>query len=239
LPVNLFYTPDIDSEIYTLSEEESKHAIRVLRLVIGDTIQLIDGKGNLFQAIVTEDHPKRCTVHVTDLQKEYGKRNFRIHIAMAPTKNIERTEWFLEKAVEIGLDAYTPIQCEHSERVIVKTERLHKIIVSAMKQSLKAYEPGMDEAVSFTNFIKTTQSFEGEKFIAHCNRETSEPGLLKNLYTKLSSVLILIGPEGDFSKEEINLALQNGFTAISLGKSRLRTETAALMACHTINLINE
>lgn len=237
--MHLFYTPDIDSEIYTLSEDESKHAIRVLRLVVGDTIQLIDGKGNLFQAVVAEDHPKRCTVHVTDIQKEYGKRNFRLHIAMAPTKNIERTEWFLEKAVEIGLDAYTPIQCEHSERVIVKTERLHKIIVSAMKQSLKAFEPVLDEPVSFGNFIKTAKAFEGRKFIAHCERASSDPGLLKNVYAKGSDAMILIGPEGDFSKEEINLAVQNGFVPVSLGKSRLRTETAALVACHTINLLNE
>jgi 16S rRNA (uracil1498-N3)-methyltransferase len=237
--VHLFYTPDIASEIYTLSEEESKHAVRVLRLVTGDHIRLIDGKGNLFTATVAEDHPKRCTVHVTDIQKEYGKRAFHLHVAMAPTKNIERTEWFLEKAVEIGLDEFTPVQCEHSERVVVKMERLQKIVISAMKQSMKAYEPVLNEPLSFSHLIKSANSFKGQKFIAHCNRETQEPGLLKNLYSKPSDVIILIGPEGDFSGEEINLAIQNGFIPISLGKSRLRTETAALVACHTINLIND
>ncbi len=237
--MHLFYTPDIASEIYTLSEEESKHAIRVLRLAGGDVIQLNDGKGNLYTATVAEDHPKRCTVHITDIQKEYGKRNFRLHIAMAPTKNIERTEWFLEKAVEIGLDEFSPVQCEHSERVVVKTERLHKIVISAMKQSLKAYEPVLHEAQGLTAFINSSNTFAGQRFIAHCDRKTSEPGLLKNQYKRLNNALVLIGPEGDFSAEEINLAIQNGFVPISLGKSRLRTETAALVACHTINLINE
>jgi 16S rRNA (uracil1498-N3)-methyltransferase len=237
--VHLFYTPDINSEIYTLSEEESKHAIRVLRLVTGDIIQLIDGKGNFYTAEVAEDHPKRCTVRVTDIQKEYGKRSFLLHIAMAPTKNMERTEWFLEKAVEMGIDAFSPVQCEHSERVVVKLERLHKIAISAMKQSLKAFEPELNETLSFINFINSSKTFVGQKFIAHCDRKTSEPGLLKNLYSKMNNALILIGPEGDFSSEEINLAIQNGFVPVSLGKSRLRTETAALAACHTINLINE
>jgi 16S rRNA (uracil1498-N3)-methyltransferase len=237
--MHLFYTPDINTEIYTLTEEESKHAIRVLRLVKGDIIQLIDGKGNLFQAEVADDHPKRCTVHVIDVQKEYHKRAIHLHIAMAPTKNMERTEWFLEKAVELGLDEFTPLQCEHSERVIVKTERLHKIVVSAMKQSIKAYEPVLNELVTFPKFIKALAVFEGEKFIAHCERDQQQPSLLKNSYSKGANALILIGPEGDFSAQEITLALENGFQEISLGKSRLRTETAALAACHTINLLNE
>jgi 16S rRNA (uracil1498-N3)-methyltransferase len=237
--MHLFYTPDIDGELYTLSEEESKHAIRVLRLEKGDAVSLIDGKGNLFQGEVADDHPKRCTVHITDIQKQYGKRSFHLHIAMAPTKNMERTEWFLEKAVEIGLDEFTPLQCEHSERVVVKTERLHKIAVAAMKQSLKAYEPVLHEAITFPKFIQSAAAFKGEKFIAHCERETLQPPLLKNTYTKGGDALILIGPEGDFSPQEITLARTNGFREISLGKSRLRTETAALVACHTLNLINE
>jgi 16S rRNA (uracil1498-N3)-methyltransferase len=239
LTVHLFYTPDINSEIYTLSEEESKHAIRVLRLGIGDTVELIDGKGNLYHAEVAADHPKRCTIKVNDIEKEYGKRAFAVHIAMAPTKNMERTEWFLEKAVEIGLDAFTPLHCEHSERAIVKTERLLKIAVSAMKQSLKAYAPQLEETTSFKKFIAGALSFGGQKFIAHCERSEVEPSLLKNLYKPGNNALVLIGPEGDFSKEEITLALANGFQPVSLGKSRLRTETAALAACHTLNLLNE
>ncbi len=237
--MHLFYTPDINSEIYTLSEEESKHAVRVLRLQIGDVIQLIDGKGTLFQATVAENHPKRCTVHITDVQKEYEKRGFHLHIAMAPTKNMERTEWFLEKAVEIGLDEFTPLQCEHSERVIVKTERLHKIAVSAMKQSLKAYEPKLNELCSFSKFVKAMHGFGGLKFIAHCERAGFMPDLLKNKTVHGQDTLVLIGPEGDFSADEIKLASENGFMEISLGKSRLRTETAALAATMTLNLANE
>lgn len=237
--MHLFYTPDIDGALYTLSEDESKHAIRVLRLQKGDPLTLIDGKGNLYTAEIAEDHPKRCIAHVTDVQKEYGKRSFHLHIAMAPTKNMERTEWFLEKAVEIGLDEFTPIQCEHSERVVIKTERLHKIAVSAMKQSLKAYEPALHEVLTFPKFIQSANGFAGEKFIAHCERDKQSPTLLKNSYTKGRDALILIGPEGDFSEQEITLALANGFREISLGKNRLRTETAALAACHTLNLLNE
>jgi 16S rRNA (uracil1498-N3)-methyltransferase len=237
--VHLFYTPDINSEIYTLSEEESKHAVRVLRLGKGDAIRLIDGKGNLFEAEVADDHAKRCTIRVNDVVKEYGQRDYKIHIAMAPTKNMERTEWFLEKAVEFGLDEFTPLQCDHSERVTVKTERLHKIAVSAMKQSIKAYEPVLNETTSFSKFIKARESWKGSKFIAHCERESKTPALLKKLYTPHTDALILIGPEGDFSGDEISLALAHDFQEISLGQSRLRTETAALAACHTIHLINE
>ncbi|HEV7230702.1 MAG TPA: 16S rRNA (uracil(1498)-N(3))-methyltransferase [Bacteroidia bacterium] len=237
--MHLFYTPDINNEIYTLSEEESKHAVRVLRLGKGDAIRLIDGKGNLFEAEVADDHAKRCTIRVNDVLKEYGKRNFRIHIAMAPTKNMERTEWFLEKAVEFGLDEFTPLQCDHSERVTVKTERLHKIAVAAMKQSIKAYEPVLHETCPFSIFIKASESWKGSRFIAHCERDEKTPLLLKKSYTPNTDALILIGPEGDFSSEEIALALANGFQEISLGQSRLRTETAALAACHTIHLIND
>jgi 16S rRNA (uracil1498-N3)-methyltransferase len=237
--VHLFYTPDINSEIYTLSEEESKHAVRVLRLGVGDKVELIDGKGNLYHAEVATDHPKRCTIKVNDIEKEYGKRSFSLHIAMAPTKNMERTEWFLEKAVEIGLDAFTPLQCDHSERVTVKTDRLLKIAVSAMKQSLKAYTPLLEETTSFKKFIAGSVNSGEQKFIAHCDRSGIEPALLKNIYTPGNNALVLIGPEGDFSKEEITLAVANGFLPVSLGKSRLRTETAALAACHTLNLLNE
>lgn len=237
--MHLFYTPGIDNELYTLSEEESKHAIRVLRLVKGDTVQLIDGKGNFMEAEVADDHPKRCTMRITHIQKDFGKRSFHLHIAMAPTKNMERTEWFLEKAVEIGLDAFTPLQCDHSERVTVKTERLHKIVVSAMKQSIKAYEPVLQETTSFKKILDAVKVFSGQKFIAHCDRTSGTPPLLQRIYQKPKDVLILIGPEGDFSKEEVNFAIQAGFTEVSLGTSRLRTETAALVACHTINLLNE
>ena len=246
--MNLFYTPDITTPSYTLNEEESKHAVRVLRMNEGDVLYLVDGAGGFYKAQISEANAKRCTVKVIETQKEYNKRSVYLHIAIAPTKSIDRIEWFLEKATEIGIDEVTPIECEHSERTIVKPERLNKVLVSAMKQSVKAYLPKLNEMADYEKFVK--QSFNGEKFIAHCNpvltsgsspsgEERKEKIHLKNIYSKGENTLILIGPEGDFSPKEVELALQNGFKEISLGKSRLRTETAALLACTTINIINE
>jgi 16S rRNA (uracil1498-N3)-methyltransferase len=244
--MNLFYTPDITSSVYVLNEEESKHAVRVLRLKEGDHIQLIDGIGGFYKAEITDANAKRCSVKIIETQKEYGKRSFYLHIAIAPTKSIDRIEWFLEKATEIGVDEISPIECEHSERTIVKQERLNKILVSAMKQSVKAYLPKLNEMADFDKFVK--QDFKGEKFIAHChprltsgsspNGEERKADHLKNLYTQGQNALILIGPEGDFSQKEVELALKNGFKEISLGNSRLRTETAALVACDVINILN-
>lgn len=248
--MHLFYTPDITIPVYTLNEEESKHAIRVLRLSVGDVIYLIDGIGGFYKAELTDANAKRCIVKIIETKKEYGKHTFYLHIALAPTKNIDRTEWFLEKAAEIGIDEITPIECEHSERTVVKPERLNKILVSAIKQSVKAYLPKLNEMADFDKFVK--QPFEGQKFIAHCRLtlpssnvegQTHRPSRgatkhLKNIYTIGQNALILIGPEGDFSEKEIQLALQNGFKEISLGNSRLRTETAALVACDVINIMN-
>ncbi|NOX47465.1 MAG: 16S rRNA (uracil(1498)-N(3))-methyltransferase [Chlorobi bacterium] len=233
--MQLFYTPDINSDIYTLNEQESKHCIRVLRLKIGDEISLTDGVGNMYFTKIIEDHSKRCTVQVMEVKKEYGKRPFKIHIAIAPTKNIARTEWFIEKATEIGIDEITPLICEHSERKAVKTERLFKVITSAVKQSLKAYHPVMNDAVEFKKFVR--QEIKGAKFIAYCSDEYRDS--LKNIYTKGEDALVLIGPEGDFSPEEVDLAINHGFKPVSLGSSRLRTETAALYACCVVNLRNE
>lgn len=246
--MNLFYTPDITTPVYTLSEEESKHAVRVLRLSIGDFIYLIDGVGGFYKAQLTDTNAKRCSVTITEVQKEYGKRPFNLHIAIAPTKSIDRTEWFLEKATEIGIDEITPIECDRSERTVVKTDRLNKILVSAIKQSVKAYLPKLNQMTGFDKFV--TQPFEGQKFIAHCNHlsltsgsspngeERNKSTYLKNLYKPGQNALILIGPEGDFSEKEVELAVQNGFKEISLGNSRLRTETAALVACDVINISN-
>ncbi|MDF2436205.1 MAG: rRNA ((1498)-N(3))-methyltransferase [Bacteroidota bacterium] len=235
--MHLFYTPDISSETYTLSEEESKHAVRVLRLQTGDTIQLIDGKGGFYTAEIIDDHQKRCTVKITDTKKDFEKRSSHIHIAIAPTKNNDRTEWFLEKATEIGIDEVSLLDCDNSERTVVKTERLQKVAISAVKQSLKAYLPEIHEIVPFKKFIDSSESLKALKFIAHCHARESLPHL-KNLYTSQQNVIILIGPEGDFSEEEVKLANQKGFQEISLGTSRLRTETAALYACTTINILN-
>ncbi len=232
--MQLFYCPELSGEFHTLNEEESKHIVRVLRLEIGDHIHLTDGKGSLFQAEITDDHPKRCSIQIIASKTEYGKRNFHLHMAVAPTKNISRYEWFLEKATEIGINKITPVICEHSERKEVKIPRLEKVIISAVKQSLKAYVPELDEATRFKDFIK--QDFDGEKFIAYCE---GNPKALKDLYTSKTNAIILIGPEGDLSPEEVKLAEENGFVPVNLGTSRLRTETAAIVACHTINLQNQ
>ncbi|MEZ5198154.1 MAG: 16S rRNA (uracil(1498)-N(3))-methyltransferase [Bacteroidales bacterium] len=233
--MHLFYSPDIADNLYTLSEEESKHCIRVLRLKTGDTIHLTDGRGNLFETRILNDHPKKCELAVIDVQKEVGKRDFHIHMAVAPTKNINRFEWFLEKATEIGIDEITPIICEHSERKEIKIERLNKVITAAIKQSLKAYHPVLNETEKFKSFIQ--KDFQVKKFIAYCDENYMDH--LKNIYQKGENTLILIGPEGDFSPHEVELATKNGFRPISLGISRLRTETAGVAACHTVNLINE
>jgi 16S rRNA (uracil1498-N3)-methyltransferase len=231
----LFYLPIIDGNTIKLNEEESRHCIRILRLKNGDTIHLTDGKGNLFESSIIDADPKRCTVGVISIQKEYEKREVLLHLAIAPTKNTARFEWFLEKATEIGIDRITPLICQHSERVRIKLPRLEKVLISAMKQSLKAYLPSLKEPAKFERFIQLP--FDGQKFIASCEPDITLP--LKSIYPKDSNVLILIGPEGDFSQEEIINAKKTGFIPISLGKSRLRTETAGIVACHTINLIND
>ncbi len=225
--MHLFYTPDLEGSSYTLNE----HAVRVLRLQEGDIIQLIDGKGNFSNAKITEAHPKR----IVDTQTEYGKRKSWLHIAVAPTKNIDRLEWFLEKATEIGIDEITPILCEHSERKVIKDDRLEKVIVSAMKQSLKAYLPKLNPLTPLSELMDT--NFEGKKFVAHCYEQDKRQ--LKNEVAGSLASLVIIGPEGDFSESEVDEAMAKGFIPVSLGESRLRTETAALVACHTCNLLNE
>jgi len=234
--MTLFYTPDINGTSYILNEEESKHAVRVLRLVEGDVVGLIDGVGGMYKAKITESNPKRCTTTIIETQKEHGKTPFHLHVAIAPTKNNDRFEWFLEKVTEIGIGEITPLSCERSERKIVKTERLNKVLVAAIKQSVKAYLPKLNELTNFKQFVE--QDFEGQKFIAHCLAHSEEKIHLKDAYTLGENALILIGPEGDFSAEEIKLALQNGFKEISLSRSRLRTETAGVVACDVINILN-
>lgn len=233
--MHLFYTPDLSGKIYTLNESESKHCIKVLRLSMSDQVQLIDGKGGFYTAQITDANPKKCSVEIINEVREFGKRNHYLHIAIAPTKNNDRFEWFLEKATEIGVDEITPIICEHSERKVVKPERLEKIIISAVKQSIKAYKPKLNNIISYQDFIAS--KFQGDKFIAHC--EENEKTALKSAYGKGTNALVLIGPEGDFDPKEIALAKENNFQEISLGESRLRTETAGVVACHTINLLNE
>lgn len=233
--MHLFYTPDLDHQsIYTLNEEESRHCCQVLRLREGDEICLINGRGGFYTGQILVAQPKSTQIRITGQQQEYGKRNHYLHIAVAPTKNTERFEWFLEKATEIGIDEITPLICARSERREVKTERLNKVIISAVKQSIKAYCPELNEPVRFGDFISS--GFSGLKFIAHCMN--GEKITLKDKYREQSRYLVLIGPEGDFTPEELSLALKQGFFPLSLGSAKLRTETAALEACFEINFLN-
>jgi len=233
--MHIFYTPDIKSDRYTLNEEESKHCIRVLRLTIGDKITLIDGIGGFYIAEITNDHQKRCEIKITQTEKEYGKRNYHLTMAVAPTKNNDRFEWFLEKSTEIGVDGFIPFISEQSERKIIKPDRLNKRINSAVKQSIQAYRPQLEKMLKFKDLINV--EFDGRKLIAHCF-ENDKP-YLKNVIEKGELVLILIGPEGDFTMEEIEMAKSKGFEEISLGDSRLRTETAGIVAVHTVALVNQ
>lgn len=232
--MHLFYTPDIQT-LSELPEEEASHAIRVLRLQLGDEVMLTDGKGNFYRAEISNANHKRCLLNIIETIPQEPLWSGHLHLAMAPTKNMDRTEWFAEKATEIGFDELTFLNCRFSERKVIKTERISKILVSAIKQSLKARLPKLNEMTDFNKFI--TQPFKGQKFIAHCY-EGKKP-LLKDTIRKGEDALVLIGPEGDFSEDEVKKAIENGFTPISLGNSRLRTETAALVACHILNLQNQ
>ena len=233
--MQLFYTPDISDKKYTFSREESRHCIKVLRKKISDNIYLVDGKGNLYHTTLIDDNPKSCMVKVKYIVRDFKKRNYRIHIVVSPTKNNVRFEWFLEKVTELGIDEITPIICQNSERKVMKPARLNKILVAAMKQSLKAYLPQLNEAITWKEFIR--QKFNTDRFVAHLREGSKTP--LKKWLKPQQDVMILIGPEGDFSDTEVREAMSSGFVPVSLGKSRLRTETAAIAACHTINLINE
>lgn len=232
--MELFYDPDFSNNNFTLNEEESKHCIQVLRHKAGDQVNVINGAGILFIGTIIDAHPKRCKIEVSDKQ-EFAPQSFHLHIGIAPTKNIDRFEWFVEKATEIGIHQITPLLCKHSERQQLRNDRIEKIIVAAAKQSLKFHVPILNPLTPFQTFIN--QQHEGQRFIAHC--ADSEKILLKNAYSIKSNVTLLIGPEGDFSTDEIKNALAHNFKPISLGENRLRTETAGIVACHTIQLLNE
>ena len=232
--MHLFYTPDI-AERNELPSEEAAHAVRVLRLQPGDEIALTDGKGCFYKAEISTVNQKRCLVNILAKEEQPPLWKGHLHLAMAPTKNMDRIEWFAEKATEIGFDELSFLNCRFSERKVLKTERIEKILVSAMKQSLKARLPILNEMADFKKFVQ--QPFSGKKFIAHCHE--GEKPLLQTQIVPGEDALVLIGPEGDFSEEEVRLAIENGFQPISLGRSRLRTETAALVACHIMNLTNQ
>lgn len=237
----LFYTPQIVGtadeigKTYSLDEEESGHCVRVLRYTRGDEILLTNGQGMTYTAVITNPHPKHCEFEVRTAEKQSKHHSNYIHIAIAPTKNVERIEWFVEKCTEIGVDEITPLLCRFSERKQLRIDRLQKIILSAAKQSLTPYLPKLNEMTDCTEFIRRTE--EETRFIAHCYKEDKRD--LRNEIKPGKSVVVMIGPEGDFSEQEIAEALQHNFVPVSLGESRLRTETAGIVACHICNLFNE
>ncbi|MGD0341829.1 MAG: 16S rRNA (uracil(1498)-N(3))-methyltransferase [Bacteroidales bacterium] len=234
--MQVFYAPDISGEYYILDERESKHTVRVLRMGEGSEIKLIDGKGNLFEGIISDPDQRACKIRILNIIKGFEKRDYNLHIAISPLKNPERFEWFVEKSVEIGVDEITPLICHHTEKHGLKTERLNNIIVSAMKQSLKASVTKLNAACRFSDFVNSPRP--GTLMIAHCSDGGERKGI-GEAYLKGSKAVILIGPEGDFSEEEIIRAVNKGYIPVSLGKSRLRTETAGVVACHSIYFINQ
>lgn len=234
--MQLFYTPTLNtnSTHFIFDKDESKHIIKVLRKNEGDIINSTNGLGLFFELKIEMALEKKCSVIVLK-SKEVAPKPYRLHIAVAPTKNNDRIEWFLEKATEIGIDSITPIICDHSERKVFKTDRGEKIILAAMKQSLHAFKPILENPIRFSEFINTKRT--GNLYIAHCDEQHKTQ--LKNAAQPKQEYTILIGPEGDFSTKEIELALKNNFIPIGLGETRLRTETAALVACHSIAFINQ
>lgn len=234
--MQLFYAPGIPPEAseYQFDKEESRHISKVLRKKEGDLVHLTDGKGRLYYGTIGMASVKSCQV-IIDKIEEQPSRSYSLHMAVAPTKSNDRYEWFLEKATEIGIDEITPILCDHSERKIVKTDRFEKILQSAMKQSLSCYLPVLHEPVTFTEFLEKQHPVSS--FIAHCYE--GERYELKRRIQPDCATLILIGPEGDFSEEEVDMALKKGFMPVSLSDNRLRTETAAIVACHTVALFND
>lgn len=230
-----FYAPNIE-ETLTLPESDSQHCVRVLRMKSGDMIEVIDGKGFRYECRLLEAHSKRATVEIVNKDSIPLCWRNHITIAVAPTKHLDRMEWLVEKMTEIGVNRITPLLCQHSERKEIKVERIAKIAISAMKQSLKTVLPQIDDMTPIKEVISTFKA--EQKFIAYCDK--SIPRLLfSNEYQPNLDTIILIGPEGDFSPAEIKLALENGYKPISLGDNRLRTETAALAACHTCHIINQ
>ncbi len=231
--MHLFYQPNINDGSHFLEPDESRHCIKSLRQKEGDEIQVTDGKGNLFTVKVTEADTRKCAFEVVN-KEEKVEGSYHIHIAIAPTKSLDRMEWFVEKAVEIGIDEISFILCDQSEKRFMKLERIKRKAISAMKQSLKYCLPKINALENFDKFIE--QDFKNtQKFIAYVDH--SIPQHLKDVTKSNQQYLVLIGPEGDFSEKEITLAKEKSFTPISLGKNRLRTETAGVAACHILNLV--
>ena len=234
--MQLFYNPNINetTESFSIDKEESKHIVKVLRKKDADILFVTNGLGLLFKTEITLASDNKCTVQILAVEKAETSK-FRLHLAVAPTKMNDRYEWFLEKATEIGIHEITPIICDRSERKVINKERFEKILLTAMKQSNVLFLPKLNEAITFKEFVKRKNS--GMQFIAHC--EQTDKKTLKSLIKPGENVTLLIGPEGDFSEKEIALAVENNFIPVSLGNTRLRTETAAIVACHSVVFVNE
>jgi 16S rRNA (uracil1498-N3)-methyltransferase len=232
----LFYHTDFTPQTNALDKENSHHCIKVMRKQLGDIIFLTDGKGGLFKAQIIAPHPTACQIDIIEHQANYQKRDYYIHIAIAPTKNMDRIEFFVEKAIELGVDEISFLQCERSERKVIKLDRIEKIAESALKQSLKAYFPKLNPIIDFKKFVVQRME-QSHLYIAHLIEDTTP--FLQKIAPVNTSYMVLIGPEGDFSQVEVKLALQNSFQAVNLGKSRLRTETAGIATCAMLNFVNE
>jgi len=233
--MQVFYTTNISAGIATFDKEESAHGIRVLRMRSGDTLTFTDGLGNMFKGVITSDDPYKMQAEISSLTQNFSQRPYRLHMAVSPLKNHDRFEWFIEKAVEMGIDEITPVICSRTEKTGIKKERLQKLILSAMKQSVKAFLPILNETISFSDFISGKHS--GEKIIAHCIPEINRVALTEKIKPGKDTV-ILIGPEGDFTANEVILAEKAGFNSVHIGTSRLRTETAGISACCSVYLVN-
>jgi len=234
--MQLFYATGIENNLCVLDTVESGHCLRVLRMKKGNSVNIIDGCGSLYEGFISNPDPRRCEITITGIIRDFEKRNYRLHIAISPLKNQDRFEWFIEKSVEIGIDEITPLICRNTEKPGIKAARINTIIISAMKQSLKAFRPVLNTAVPF-NIFKDL-NITGKKMIAHC----STPGERKSIsqvYEKGEDAVILIGPEGDFTSSEIETAVSKGYQQVHLGKSRLRSETAGITACHSIYILNQ
>jgi 16S rRNA (uracil1498-N3)-methyltransferase len=234
--MQIFYAPDITGNRYVLDHNESKHLIRVMRMTKGADVRLIDGKGNLYEGIISEPDQTRCMIEITGMITDYEKKDYRLHIAISPLKNPERFEWFIEKSVEIGVDEITPLICRNTEKPGIKTERINNIVISAMKQSLKATKPILNESCNFKDFLSLKS--DAICMIAHCD-DSLRRRSVSDVYTKSRNATILIGPEGDFTRKEIDSAVNSEFIPVHLGTSRLRTETAGIAACHSIYFMNQ
>jgi 16S rRNA (uracil1498-N3)-methyltransferase len=234
--MHIFYVPGIKGNTCVMDENESRHSIRVLRMTKGDRLTLVDGIGNLYEGIVSDPDPSGCGVMITSVIRDFEKRGYYLHLAISPIKNQERFEWFIEKSVEIGVDEITPVICRNTEKPGIKRDRVNNIIISAMKQSLKALRPSLNEPVTYGEFINSDPT--GIKMIAHCNPAFKREKM-DLIYEKNRDAVILIGPEGDFSEEELTIACDNGFKSLHLGTSRLRTETAGIAACYSVYFINQ